>query len=220
MLLVIDNQAGARAELALVLNGKYEVAAVGSSREALDLVAFGAKIDVVVCRLTMPEMDGAQLCLRLREIESDLASRVVLIADGTPDAETRGALAGLPNRCLTRPLDPESLIDAIERCRAGEQRLEQAADGLQTRLRRRPFQSYSSVFALSVRLLREEALHLVDEDGWPWVATATTLELRRLGSTQGTTMTRGCAADIALEIVRRGLRLAQEAFGEDLERSA
>src|SRR5262249_20477959 len=99
-------------------------------------------------------------------------------------------------------------------------RPERLEEGSHTRLRRRPFQSYSCVFALAVRLLRGEGLSLVDDDGWPWLAAATTLELKGLSGNPGTTMMRGCAADIALEIVRRGLRLTEEAFGDEVERSA
>ncbi len=220
MLLVVENQGGARLELTLTLGDRYQVAGVGSAREALDLLAFGARFDVVLCRLKMPEMDGVQFCHRLRELESELASRVVLIADGTPDVETRSALASLPNPCLTRPFDGDALADAIERCRAASRKPERTEDAFQTKLRRRPFQSYSCVFALAVRLLQGEDLQLVDEDGWPWVATATTLELKGLGGSQGTTMLRGYAADMALEIVRRGLRSAEQAFGDDVVRSA
>jgi CheY-like chemotaxis protein len=205
-LLVVENQARVRLELTLGLGGRYDVAAVASAREALDLVALGAFFDVVVCELRMPEMNGVQLCEHLVEIESELASRVVLISDGVPDAGTRHALQALPNPCLVRPFETDALVDVLETCRT-RSRLTVRDLPAGTKGQQRARQDAACVFALAVRLVRGEVLDLVDEQGWPWAASATTLQLKSYGrAEEWTTMVHGCAADVALEIVRRGLR--------------
>jgi CheY-like chemotaxis protein len=205
-LLVVENQARVRLELTLGLGERYDVAAVASAREALDLLALGAFFDVVLCELRMPEMDGVQLCEQLAEIEPALASRVVLISDGPPEARLRQALEALPNTCLTRPFETDALVDALETCRARNPQRKLGEDPAGHTAQHRARQDAACVFALAVRLVRGEVLDLVDEAGWPWSASATALQLRTFGATEWTTMVRGCAADVALEIVRRGLR--------------
>jgi CheY-like chemotaxis protein len=204
-LLVVENQARVRLELTLRLGERYEVSAVASAREALDLVALGAFFDIILCELRMPEMDGVQLCGQLQEIESGLASCVVLMSDGVPDAELRHALEALPNPCLMRPFEDDALVDVLEMCRARNWRPERA-DAPGSAVQQRARQDAACVFALAVRLVRGEVLHLLDEQGWPWSATATRLQLRALDRAEWTTVVQGCAADVALEIVRRGLR--------------
>jgi CheY-like chemotaxis protein len=205
-LLVVENQARVRLELTLGLGERYDIAAVASVREALDLLALGANFDVVLCELRMPEMNGVQLCEHLAEIESGLASRVVLISDGVPDAGTRDALEALPNACLTRPFETQALVDALETCRARSRPQEYVEDAANTTGRQRACQDAACVFALAVRLIRGEVLDLFDDQGWPWSASATTLQIKTYGRAGWTTIVLGCAADVAIEIVRRGLR--------------
>jgi CheY-like chemotaxis protein len=201
----VESEARLRFELALCLGGKYNVAAVASAGEALDLVALGAFFDVVLCELRLPEMNGVELCRHLAEIESALASRVVLMSDGVPDAPLRHALQALPNPCITRPFEGEVLLAVLEGCMARSRALERAeAAAAAERQRARP--DAASVFALAVRLLRGERLDLVDDRGRPWSASATTLALLAPDGPGETAVTEGCAADIALEIVRRRLR--------------
>jgi CheY-like chemotaxis protein len=205
-LLVVENQARVRLELTLGLGERYDVAAVASAREALDLLALGAFFDVVLCELRMPEMDGVQLCEHLAEIESGLASRVVLMSDGLPEAALRRALEALPNTCLTRPFETDALVDALETCRARNPPPCHGEDLAGHTAQHRARQDAACVFALAVRLVRGEVLDFVDEYGWPWSASATELQLKPFGAAEWATMVRGCAADVALEIVRRGLR--------------
>jgi CheY-like chemotaxis protein len=118
-LLVVENEATLRLELAVHLGSTYDVAAVASADEALRLVAQGASFDVVLCELTMPEMNGVQLCQRLARMESKLTSRVVLMASRkVAPASVRHALEGLPNPCITWPFEIDALADLLERHRA------------------------------------------------------------------------------------------------------
>jgi CheY-like chemotaxis protein len=118
-LLVVENEATLRLELAVHLGSTYDVAAVASADEALRLVSQGASFDVVLCELTMPEMNGVQLCERLAEMGSELTSRVVLMTSGgSAPASLRRALEVLPNPCITGPFEIDGLADLLERHRA------------------------------------------------------------------------------------------------------
>jgi hypothetical protein len=84
--------------------------------------------------------------------------------------------------------DPPSTPEQTER-----RRLPECPDG-------------ARVFLLAVRLTRGEVLDLADEHGRSWRASATTLELTRAGGSESDTIVEGCAADVAIEVIRRNLR--------------
>jgi len=59
---------------------------------------------------------------------------------------------------------------------------------------------HSLLYPLAVRLLLGEEIHLVDEHGRRWVATAEAL------SYGGAAVVEGDAYEVAREVVRRGMR--------------
>jgi CheY-like chemotaxis protein len=198
--LIVENDPGSRLDLAVRLGRLYNVAAVASAREALDLVSFGAVFDVILCELTLPETNGVELCEHLGQAAPALASRVVMMFDLGADPSLRRALELLPNPRIARPFEEEALIGLVEAQR-GRHVLRDfgpaAAGGGHV--------DAASVFALAVRLTRGERIDLVDRDGWSWQASATTLS-REARDGQSRPVVQGYAADIALEVVRRGLR--------------
>jgi hypothetical protein len=62
------------------------------------------------------------------------------------------------------------------------------------------------VFAFAVRLIRGERFDLVDQHGRRWAASATTLALVGADGVVETPVIVGSAADIAMDVIRRGLR--------------
>lgn len=82
-----------------------------SPREALaDITAHGA--DVVISDVRMPEMNGAELLGKVREACRS-ATRVAL--SGQTDAETAMALHVVAHQFLSKPCDPSTLVEVIER---------------------------------------------------------------------------------------------------------
>jgi hypothetical protein len=66
-----------------------------------------------------------------------------------------------------------------------------------------PLLPHVRAFAIAVRLLAGETLELDDEHGRHWRATASALSWVLAGETAP--VVEGCAGDVALEIVSRGL---------------
>jgi hypothetical protein len=64
---------------------------------------------------------------------------------------------------------------------------------------------YDRAFALALRLLDGEEIHLVDDHGRRWRATATCLELE-LGGEWGPVYDELTTGDVVIEVVRRNLR--------------
>ena len=86
--LVVDDDQDMRDLIELVLRrSELDVVAVGSPLAALDLVGT-TRFDLAVLDWSMPEMDGGELCARLREVP-ELRDLPILILTAYADSATR-----------------------------------------------------------------------------------------------------------------------------------
>jgi HD-like signal output (HDOD) protein len=96
------------------LRGEWEMHFATSGAEALALMEEAA-FHVVVTDMRMPEMDGAELLDRVRELHPDVV-RIVL--SGHSDEETILRAVGPSHRYLSKPCDPETLQRTIASSRS------------------------------------------------------------------------------------------------------
>jgi two-component system, cell cycle response regulator len=90
-------------------NGRRALAAVDSSRP-----------DVVVCDVMMPEVDGLEVCRRLKSDPTTVDLPVILLtARDRPEDRQAGEEAGC-DAYLTKPFSPLQLIDIIRDLRANQ----------------------------------------------------------------------------------------------------
>jgi PAS domain S-box-containing protein len=97
----------------------HEVTCVSSGREALELVAKGRKVDLLILDLMMPREDGA---VTFRQIRRDSPHLPVLLCTGLPEAEPtpdllRSGAAGI----LRKPFRMNELWYAVNQALNGEQ---------------------------------------------------------------------------------------------------
>lgn len=86
--LVVDDDQDMRDLIELVLRrSELDVVAVASPLAALDLVT-STRFDLAVLDWSMPQMDGGELCARLREMP-ELQDLPILILTAYADAATR-----------------------------------------------------------------------------------------------------------------------------------
>lgn len=70
---------------------------------------------VVLLDVMLPDLDGFEICRRLRSDQRTAAMPVILLtAFHDDEAERRGREAGASDY-ITKPFDPDQLIDAIKR---------------------------------------------------------------------------------------------------------
>ena len=118
--LLVDDLAPVRVALARLLGTRYEVFAAASMQQALAQVAAGARFDVAVIDLDMPDMDGFEGLLALRTLDPRLA-RQSFIFTGAPPTHPRlraAIVAGC--RVLHKSATRAELEEAIEAARALE----------------------------------------------------------------------------------------------------
>jgi len=111
--LVVDDDPQTLQLISLIVQSQgYEVATAISGMEALQQVAV-ARPDVVLLDVMMPDMDGVEVCRRLRADKSyaDLPI-VMLTAKSAPEDHAGGLLAGADDY-ITKPIEPASLTARI-----------------------------------------------------------------------------------------------------------
>jgi two-component system KDP operon response regulator KdpE len=105
-----DEQQILRALRVILRDAGYEALPAGSGEEALDLAAV-ARPDAGIIDLVLPDIDGIELCRRLREwTEMPL---IVLSAVGEEEAKVRALAAGADDY-VTKPFGPRELIARLQ----------------------------------------------------------------------------------------------------------
>ncbi len=113
-ILVVDDNAGIRAHITEILDGRYQVLQAQSGTEG-EKLASSERPDLIVVDAQMPEMDGFELLQRLRERDETATTPVILCtAHGHRETEARAFRAGA-DHYLEKPFSAEQLLIRIER---------------------------------------------------------------------------------------------------------
>ena len=104
-ILIVDDDDRLRDTLGRTLDKSHAVTLARSGRDALDRFEAGARFDVILSDLMMPEMTGMERHARLRELAPDQAGRMVFMTGGAFTADAQAFLAGLDNPALDKPFE-------------------------------------------------------------------------------------------------------------------
>jgi signal transduction histidine kinase/DNA-binding NarL/FixJ family response regulator len=112
--LVVDDEPLVAKAACRALRSDHHVQWVKSARAALELIDNGAKFDVLLCDVMMPEMTGIDLFLELRRRGDALADRLIFVTGGafTPNAQKSLEATGVVT--LEKPCSREELYAAIQ----------------------------------------------------------------------------------------------------------
>lgn len=110
VLVVEDDLNTLRGLEVLLRNDGYAVRGVMRGRQAQALVA-REHFDVVLCDYKLPDIDGLQVCLALRELRPHLA--LFLLTAYSSAEITRGAKECGIERIFHKPLDLDELFKAL-----------------------------------------------------------------------------------------------------------
>ena len=111
-ILVVEDDVELRELFCVALEGNgYAVRCAGDGREALDVLA-ETKVDLVVCDVMMPVMDGFELTRALRRARRDLPI-LVITAKGELADKREGFRAGADDY-VVKPVDIDEMIWRVE----------------------------------------------------------------------------------------------------------
>ena len=137
VLVVDDEQQILRALRVILREAGFEALPASTGEEALDLAALQPP-DAGIIDLLLPDMDGVELCRRLREWTD--VPLIVLSAVGDEDAKVRALAAGADDY-VTKPFGPRELVARLQanlrRTAPGPEGAQVSVDGLEVDLARR-----------------------------------------------------------------------------------
>ena len=114
-MLVIDDDLAMANVVALTLSEDHEIRVFTDAREALACMRRGEHFDAIVCDVMMPDMDGVEFHAAISEIPTVSASEVVFMTAGAYTVRAREFLDRIPNPCLEKPFDADTLRALVQR---------------------------------------------------------------------------------------------------------
>ncbi len=113
--LLIDDEPNLRTSLGHILAPEHDVREAASGQEALAIIRAGARFDVILCDLLMPEMSGVELFQHLEAEAPDQCERVVFLTGGAFTPRAQEFLSRVPNARLEKPFDLDDLMVLIRK---------------------------------------------------------------------------------------------------------
>lgn len=111
-ILVVQDSATVASLKPLLIGEGYEVLEIVSGEQALDFVAV-SHVDLAIIEVTLPGMDGYELCRQLRVNESFDGTPILMLTSKTDAADkVAGFEAGIDDY-LTKPFVPQELVHRV-----------------------------------------------------------------------------------------------------------
>jgi len=113
ILVVEDSKTQARWLGLLLKQQGYETTVAYDGKEALEMLS-GMMPDVVVTDIMMPEMDGFELCRRIKEDDKLGGIPVILLTALSDPSDVLHAIKCGADNFITKPYDPDFLLSRVE----------------------------------------------------------------------------------------------------------
>ncbi len=113
-LLIIDDEKALVRGLRVALEGRHEVTALTEPRQALERIGAGARFDVILCDLMMPEVSGREVYQHLTSTAPDQAERMIFMTGGAFTDSSREFLESVANPRIEKPFDIEELRGVVD----------------------------------------------------------------------------------------------------------
>jgi two-component system cell cycle sensor histidine kinase/response regulator CckA len=117
--LIVDDDPRVLTVLSRMLDAHEVLIAQGASAALALLDSGGARVDVILCDVLMPDMSGIDLYRTLERRHPSLVSRVIFLSGGANTELAREFLRGVDNLCLKKPPQRAELVAAIDGLFAG-----------------------------------------------------------------------------------------------------
>jgi len=118
--LVVDDSVSMRQMVTFTLTGAgYEVVEAGDGKEAVDKLNGGAKPNLVITDLNMPNMDGISLIKAIRGMGAHKFTPILMLTtESSDDKKKEGQSAGATG-WVVKPFNPEQMLATIKKVMPG-----------------------------------------------------------------------------------------------------
>ena len=113
--LVVDDSASMRQLITFAMqDAGYEVLLAENGNDALGKLG-GAKIDMVITDLNMPDMDGIELIAQLRGMPAYKFVPIVMLTTEAQDEKKMQGKAAGASGWIVKPFTPEQLLNVVRK---------------------------------------------------------------------------------------------------------
>ncbi|MCA9500282.1 MAG: response regulator [Nitrospira sp.] len=118
--LVVDDSVSMRQMVSFTLTGAgYEVVEAGDGKEAVEKLNGGAKPNLVITDLNMPNMDGIALIKAVRGMAAYKFTPILMLTtESSDDKKKEGQSAGATG-WIVKPFNPEQMLATIKKVLPG-----------------------------------------------------------------------------------------------------
>jgi two-component system chemotaxis response regulator CheY len=114
-LLIIDDSASMRQMVTFTLkDAGYNVIAANNGKDALSKLE-GAKVEMVITDLNMPEMDGIEFIRQMRSKAGYKFLPIVMLTTESQESKKQAGRQAGASGWLVKPFRPEQLIDVVKK---------------------------------------------------------------------------------------------------------
>jgi two-component system, chemotaxis family, chemotaxis protein CheY len=114
-ILVIDDSGSFRTVVKLALQkAGYTVMEAGDGKEALAKLE-GAKVNLIVCDVNMPNMDGLTFLKTLKTLAAHRFVPVIMLTTESQESKKAEGKAAGARAWITKPFQPSQLVDAVNK---------------------------------------------------------------------------------------------------------
>ena len=114
-ILVVDDEESVLRVVRRGLSGEHDVVTVTSATEALALCVGGARFDLILCDLMMPDMTGMELHRELARVAPELVARMVFLTGGAFTTRARQFLSEAAHEHVEKPFQIAGLRNLVRR---------------------------------------------------------------------------------------------------------
>jgi len=114
-ILVVDDEALVLRVVERSLSAEHEIATVTSAAEALALCTSGAKFDLILCDLIMPDMTGMDLHREIARVAPEMVDRMIFLTGGAFTPGARQFLSEIAREHIEKPFELASLREVVRR---------------------------------------------------------------------------------------------------------
>jgi two-component system chemotaxis response regulator CheY len=112
--LVVDDSLTMRQMVAFTLtNAGFKVVEAEDGKDAINKVAAGPKMDIVVTDLNMPEMDGITLIKELRKMAAFKFTPILMLTTESAEEKKRAGKEAGATGWIVKPFNPELMLKVI-----------------------------------------------------------------------------------------------------------
>jgi two-component system, chemotaxis family, chemotaxis protein CheY len=114
--MVVDDSASFRTVVKLALQrAGYEVVEACDGKDAVSKLGGAAKINLIVCDVNMPNMDGLAFLRHVKTLPSYKFTPVIMLTTESQEAKKAEGRAAGARAWITKPFQPSQLVDAVSR---------------------------------------------------------------------------------------------------------